>query len=92
MADKKIDPRLYAPLVAGYKYQDKSGSTKEEDSEELSYLDIPVASSGLQPPDGVRVVEQIFRKGADGRTVADLVIEVDDMPGVTSYEVRTSIV
>lgn len=90
MADKKIDPRLYAPLVAGYEYEDDSETTFVEDSAVV--LDVPVTSTGLQPPDTVTIIEQVFRKGADGRTVVDLVIEVEDVPGAQTYEVRTSTV
>lgn len=88
MATKKIDPRVYVPLVSGYEYEQRDfqvptggGSEGEHDN---------VTTTGLQPPEQVYVVDQIFRKGPDGKMVVDLVLEVEDVQGASEYEVRTS--
>lgn len=92
MADKQIDPRIYIPPVDGYKYPDTTGSETPGNAEFADLIDIPVSMpAGLQPPSTITVVDQVFRKGADGRTVVDLIIEVPDMPGATEYEIRTSV-
>lgn len=94
MADKKIDPRLYIPLVEGYDYDDpflerESAEGGTSDGEEINLSEV---NAGLQPPGSVMVVDQIFRKGADGKILVDLVLEVEDMPGATEYEVRLATV
>lgn len=91
MASDKIDPRLYAPFVEGYEYEDTSTEFAEEATPVNDTLVPPMTSSGLQPPDSVQIVEQIFRKGADGKVLVDLVIEVEDVAGAENYEVRTAV-
>lgn len=88
---KKNDPRIYLPLVEGSEYRETefvSGTASAGGTD----LDLPpMTSPGLQPPGDVRIVEQIFRKGPDGRTVVDLIIEVESVQGANEYEVRTSL-
>lgn len=92
MTNKEIDPRFYVPPVADFEYKDTSGNTSEGAAAPTD-LTIPVTpTTGLQPPETVTVIEQITRKGADGRSVVDLVVEVQDMPGATEYEVRVALV
>lgn len=93
MADKKIDPRLYIPLVEGYTYADPILDAQPTDasSDEIE-VTLPGVDDGLQPPTDIMVVDQIFRKGADGRIVVDLVLEVEDMSGAAEYEVRVAAV
>ena len=43
--------------------------------------------SGLLPPDFVNVVSQVVRVTSDGRVSVDVILEVEDLPGVTGYEV-----
>ena len=43
--------------------------------------------SGLLPPDWVQVITQVMRQTSDGRYVVDVILEVEDIPGVTGYEV-----
>lgn len=91
MADKKIDPRLYIPLVEGYSYDDPI--LELNSVEGVQVVEPPVEiDEGLQPPSSIYVVDQIYRKGADGRVVVDLVLEVEDMPGAQEYEVRVAAV
>lgn len=91
MASGKIDPRLYAPFVEGYEYEDTSAEFVEEATPPNETLVPPMTGGGLQPPDSVQIVEQIFRKGADGKVLVDLVIEVEDVAGAENYEVRTAV-
>jgi hypothetical protein len=44
----------------------------------------------LPTPNSVTVVEQTMRFGPDGRAVVDVVIEVEDVPGISNYDVRTT--
>lgn len=88
MATRRIDPRIFLPPVEGYEYRGGAGAEENDSSVEL---DLPPSSApGLQPPSQVYVVDQIFRKGPDGRTVVDLVIEVEPVAGATEYEVRVA--
>ena len=41
----------------------------------------------LYPPDHIDVVSQTMYQTTDGRYVVDVVIEVEDIPNVTGYEV-----
>lgn len=94
MATKKVDPRIFLPIVEGYEYDD-SGTpnvSAEESAVEEIVIGPPRDGSLLQPPERVAVVDQISRKAADGRSVVDIVLEVEDVVGATEYEVRTSIV
>lgn len=43
--------------------------------------------SGLLPPDYVNVVSQVMRQTTDGRYVVDVILDVEDVPGVTGFEV-----
>lgn len=88
---KKIDPRVYMPPVEGYEYEESS-RVPFTDATPSRLEPPPGTGEGLQPPSNVTIVEQIFRKDAAGKTVVDLIIEVEDMPGATEYEIRTSIV
>ena len=85
-----IDPRLYVPPIEGHAYEDKtrldvpeSGGTDE--------VYIVENEAGLQPPNSFTIVDSIYRKGADGKTVVDLIIEAEEVAGATEYEIRTSI-
>jgi hypothetical protein len=93
MATQKIDPRIYVPPVENYEYKEAS-DTAFGAGVAVEELSLPATSTttGLMPPENITIIDQIVRKGPDGRTVVDLVIEVQDMPGATEYEVRTAIV
>lgn len=90
MADKKVDPRLYIPLVEGYSYDEPlQGDVGAGEPAQDDYSDLDI-SAGIQPPSSVMIVDQIFRKSPDGSTVVDLVLEVEDVPGAQEYEVRVA--
>ena len=44
----------------------------------------------LPTPNTITVVEQTVRFTPDGRAVVDVVIEVEDVPGIDDYDVRTT--
>lgn len=88
MADKKVDPTLFVPLVDGYEYADDLDRRENTDDTSVEDIYTSFNDDGLQPPDSIRFVEQIYTKGSDGRTTVSLVIEVDDVVGATEYEVR----
>lgn len=44
-------------------------------------------SNGLMPPDYVSVISQVMRQTSDGRYVVDIILDVEDIPGATNYEV-----
>lgn len=79
------------PPVSGYEYKDSFDTSREPEAEDYT-LDLPGDNpEGLLPPESVSIVEQVYRKDAAGRTVVDLIVEVEDVPGATEYEIRTSV-
>ena len=74
-------------------YTDDSEDTVVDGSDSESPDDLIVnnpVSIGLQPPSNVTVVSQTVKVATDGRFVVDVVIDVEDMPGVNNYETRLS--
>ena len=61
-----------------------------EVSENDNVIDVPTGetTSGLYPPDNITIVSQEVHVGADGTSVVDVVIDVQDSPGAVSYDVR----
>lgn len=54
-------------------------------------VDIPVESGEsdkLPTPQTVTIISQTIRIAPDGSSLVDVVIEVEDIPGVTNYDVR----
>lgn len=84
-----FDPRHELPPVIGAKYdEDIMPVPPVDDSPPIVIID-PVTGR-LLPPGKITIVEQIIRQGTGGKEVVDIVIEVEDMPGATEYEVRVS--
>lgn len=50
----------------------------------------PDENETLQTPQWLIVSSQTVRIGADGRTVVDVVLEVEDVPGAEDYELRVT--
>jgi hypothetical protein len=46
------------------------------------------AGAGLQPPDVFTIISQTPRIATDGRTVMDVVVNIGDTLGATSFELR----
>lgn len=69
-------------------YDDGSTEYSLDVDEETDVLDTP---GTLQTPQYVNVVSQTVRFTADGRSVVDVVLDVENVPGAINYEVRVSI-
>lgn len=89
MASKNLDPRLELPPIAGLEYDDKEIEYRIPHDPDISFT-MPPISVGLLPPSNVQIIEQRIRRGQGGKDVVDLIIEVEDMPGATEYEVRVT--
>lgn len=58
---------------------------------EIIITDAPIVSSTAPaPPSSIVIISQTVRSSPDGRQVIDVVIEVDDIPGVINYDVRVT--
>jgi hypothetical protein len=64
-----------------------AGSDGEVIDQELEFEN-PDIDSSLRPPSWIKVISQTVRKGPTGIQVVDVVIEVEDVPGVDDYQVR----
>ena len=53
-------------------------------------FDNPDLDTSLRPPSWIKVISQTVRKGPTGIQVVDVVIEVEDVPGVDDYQVRVT--
>lgn len=74
-------------------------SLSEEASDEFGDVDSDVtivdegdASEDDAPMviDNLEVISQVLRRANDGSQVVDIVVEVDDIPGITNYEFRVT--
>lgn len=59
--------------------------------DEGSELDENASNDILEPPGSFEILSQTVRTGPDGTQVIDIVIEVEDMPGATDYDVRVTV-
>lgn len=90
MPRNTFDPRLDLPPVAGIEYdEDYIGADVVGGPSDEPVIISPI-NDGLLPPDSITILDQVIRRGAGGKDVVDLIIEVQDMPGATEYEVRVS--
>lgn len=55
-----------------------------------SQIDDEDPANILDTPSSFTIVSQEIKTGLDGRQVVDIVIEVEDVPGADSYNVRVS--
>lgn len=53
-------------------------------------FDNPDLDTSLRPPAWLKLISQTVRKGPTGIQVVDIVIEVEDVPGVDDYQVRVT--
>lgn len=54
-------------------------------------LDAPTSAEGtLPPPDFITLVSQTARVNSGGGTVVDVIIDVQNVPGAASFEVRVT--
>lgn len=95
-ADRIVDPRLDIPLIDGYIYEDAAPKIPAPgdlfDGGDGIIVELPepppAQPAGLRPPSSINVVGFVTRTGADGRTVVDAIIDVQDVAGATGYDVR----
>ena len=99
-----IDPNFFLPPgVVDLRYvndQDTDGLYSDDDPEEVTDPDTGEPTDGdinvgdvttaLAPPANITIVSQSVRPLSGGSYVVDVVIEVEDVPGVTNYETRLS--
>lgn len=97
---EQLDPMFYIPEGATeFDYIDRLPATDEEvadfaasDESEIDFSEFDDAIDTDVPftPQITSIVSQTVHKTAAGNEVVDVVIEVDDIDGVTSYEFRVT--
>lgn len=98
----EIDPDLPTPNPADDEdisdSTSPSGDTGSGDGSDVVYEppsnnDIPAESGEvdkLPTPQTLTIVSQTIRIAPDGSSLVDVVIEVEDIPGVSNYDVRVT--
>lgn len=87
--DSKLHPIFDVPADAtdiqyaeeGFSFDE--GSLNDDLENELDNQIIPV-------PEGLRIISQTIRETNRGQEVVDVVLAVDDIPGVTDYDLRVT--
>jgi hypothetical protein len=71
-------------------YPDDVEETAVEGEDVTAPEDAPIdiTSDVLQPPASITIVSQTVKVANDGKFAVDVVIEVEDLPGVNTYETR----
>lgn len=94
-----MDPRVWSNLpVEG----ETDGDALEETDGEDDFTDVgsdieivddeddSAADDSIEAPDNLTIVAQTLRRAADGSIVVDVVVDVEDVYGVTKYEFRVT--
>lgn len=89
MPKNTFDPRLALPPVIDAEYDDRDKERIQGYGSDMPEFLVPPNQS-LRPPENIRILEQIVRQGVGGKDIVDLIIEVEDVPGATQYEVRVT--
>lgn len=89
MPRNTFDPRHELPPVIGVEYDSEVTGALPSAPASEQIITLPPAG-GLRPPGSITVIESRVRQGPGGKDVVDLIIEVEDMPGATEYEVRVA--
>ena len=96
---KKIDPNFFVPPnVIGLEQAEPIDYSTATDS---AIYDItptdgsieitnPTSTSALQPPSTVTIYSQTISVGPDGMALVDVILDIVDVPGATSYDIRIS--
>lgn len=98
-----LPPNVVDMRYADIDEADDSATTRSDTGEvvsvnydEVDYSDL-ITDPGtgtvpplLFPPDSVTLVSQQVRVTDDGRFVVDVILEVEDIPGVINFDVRTA--
>ena len=94
-----IDPTLFfiPPDVIDFRSQTRDPNADEPTEYDPGLddtdgeVDVPDdGSDDLATPSWLNVVSQTARSSSDGRTVVDVVVEVEDILGALTYEVRVT--
>lgn len=93
----ELDPMFYIPEgVDEFVYDDRDfdydASAAEESIDDSFVVDDGDADyfDGPATPEIVEVISQTIRTTAAGNQVVDLVVEVEDLPGLSKYEFRVT--
>lgn len=78
------DENSWIPIVEPYEEPEIYFEDTFVSEDDLNYYD------GPETPDILGVVEQIARTDETGRQVVDVILEVEDLPGVSNYEFRVT--
>lgn len=92
-----IDPNfLLPPGLIDVTQRDVETEELEYDGEEVTESNEEVVDAGYVDPDHLEttqtflVVNETVRVLPDGSSVVDLIVELDDIPGITNYEARVT--
>lgn len=101
-----VDPMFFIPEgiedeVWAYRTEDVVTTDSEDFSEadddysvdsDVTVIDEGDASDDDSPiaVNNLTVVSQVLRRAQDGTQVVDIVVDVDDIPGLTKYEFRVT--
>lgn len=101
---KVLDPNFFLPPgVVDLRYvndQDTDGLYPDDDPTEAvdpdtgentdGDINVGDVNTALAPPANITIISQTVRPVSGGSYVVDVVIDVEDVPGVTNYETRLS--
>lgn len=95
MSTPFVNPNYNIPqgLLDDFQYDEVfTDEISEEDQDTFAQEqeDGTGGSDLLYPPQNFSVVQQDMHYATDGSLVVDIILEVDDMPNVTDYEIRVS--
>lgn len=74
-------------LESGDRTDEESDDGGSDEIIDVTY-DGPGSQTELSPPIFVTVVSQTLKTSANGQQTVDVLIEVEDVPGATDYDVR----
>ena len=87
--DSKLHPLFDVPADATDIVYAEQGISSDDGSMNDA-LDSELDNQVIPVPEGLRVVSQTIRETKSGGEVVDVVLEVDDIPGVTQYDLRVT--
>lgn len=96
-----VDPMFFVPegmeeIVYDDNIEDPEAPVDEESEDELTsdeYLTNETEDNNSEAPDTpdvLGVLQQIVKTGSSGAQVVDVIIEVEDIPGISNYEFRVT--
>lgn len=58
--------------------------------EDATTIEDVAAALGIETPQSLTIVSQEVRVAPDGRSLVDIVLDVEDVPGASNYELRVT--